>query len=146
MRPGFVLYYIPSSHVSSAASIYQDFLARALCCAAGSLAIESFFPLRGAAMKQVRRFLVLIQLLAIVAIGCSRNPRARSEKFIKSGDGYFEQGKYAEAAIEYMNAVRADRTSAAAHQHLATAERNLGDWGTAKRELELTVELQPNNT
>ena len=96
-------------------------------------------------MKQVRRFLVLIQLLAIVAIGCSRNPRARSEKFIKSGDGYFEQGKYAEAAIEYMNAVRADRTSAAAHQHLATAERNLGDWGTAKRELELTVELQPNN-
>jgi len=37
--------------------------------------------------------------------GCSRDPNVRKQKFLESGDRYFSQGKYREAAIQYSNAL-----------------------------------------
>jgi hypothetical protein len=40
---------------------------------------------------------IILQLLVLLATGCSRNPQARREEFVQSGNRYFDQGKYAEA-------------------------------------------------
>ena len=88
---------------------------------------------------------LLILLVVSSLIGCSRNQQARRDKFLQSGNRYFDQGKYAEAAIEYLNATQADPNSADAHDHLATAYTKTGNWDGAMTELERTVVLQPDN-
>jgi tetratricopeptide (TPR) repeat protein len=91
-----------------------------------------------------RAFLILLALSSLV--GCSRNPQARRDKFLQSGNRYFDQGKYAEATIEFRNAVQADPNSSDAHERLATAYTKTGNWDGAVTELERTVMLQPTNT
>jgi tetratricopeptide (TPR) repeat protein len=91
--------------------------------------------------------LTLLILLTLLSLGgCSRNPQAQHDKFMKSGRHYLEQGKYAEAAIEYRNAVQADPNSADAHEQLAAAYIKEASWDGAVKELEQTIALQPNNT
>jgi len=88
-------------------------------------------------------FVCIPQLLVLlVAFGCSGSP----QKFIPNGNHYFEQGKYAEAAIEYRNAIKVDPNSADAHYRLAVTKTKLGAWSDAFKELERTVDLQPDNT
>jgi tetratricopeptide (TPR) repeat protein len=90
-------------------------------------------------------FHFVVMLLMSCVIGCSRNPQARSDKLVRSGDHYFGQGRYEEASIEYRNALQADPKSAVAHYSLAITDTKLGDWTGAVKELERTVELQPSN-
>lgn len=96
-------------------------------------------------MKSHRFCLLLSALFVFCAAGCSRDPAAQKRKFLERGNQYFEGGKYAEAAIEFRNAVKADPTSADAHYRLAITETKLGDWPSALEELEHTVDLQPTN-
>src|ERR1700730_13537089 len=98
----------------------------------------------GIKMKHIQTVVVISILLC--ACACSRNPQARRDKFLQSGNRYFEKGKYPEAAIEYRSAVQADAKSAEAHERLATAYMKVSSWEGAVKELERTVELQPNNT
>lgn len=89
---------------------------------------------------------LVILLVAFSLTGCSQNPQARLNKFLQSGNRYLEQGKYAEAAIEYRNAIQADPKSADAHDRLASAYIKEANWDGAVKELEQTIALQPNNT
>lgn len=88
---------------------------------------------------------LLSALIVFCAAGCSRDPAAQKQKFLESGNHYFQQGKYAEAAIEFRGAIKYDPNSADAHYRLAITETKLGDWSYALRELERTVDLQPAN-
>src|SRR5262245_54632508 len=50
----------------------------------------------------------LIALMLVLAAGaCSRDPQALKAKHQKRGDDFAAQKKFAEAAIEYRNAVQA---------------------------------------
>jgi Tfp pilus assembly protein PilF len=47
--------------------------------------------------------------------GCSRDPNVRKQKYLESGQCYFEKAKYREAAIQYSNAIQVDPRFADAH-------------------------------
>jgi cellulose synthase operon protein C len=84
-------------------------------------------------------------LTAAFFSGCSPNPNVRKQKYFDSGDKYFAQGKYREAAIQYSNAIRVDPRFAQAHYQLSQAYLRLGDGNRAFQELTRTVELAPDN-
>src|SRR5229473_1927499 len=65
-----------------------------------------------------RAVLLLISAAAIL-VGCSHDPNVRKQKYLESGNKYFERGQYREAAIEYQNAIQIDKLYADAHYHLA---------------------------
>src|SRR5436853_7312116 len=95
----------------------------------------------------MRRFSVflLVILLGLTLVGCSRDPNVRKQKYFESGDRYFAKGKYREAAIQYSNAVRVDPRFAQAHSQLGETYLKLHDWNRAYTELSLAVEQDPDN-
>ena len=93
----------------------------------------------------ILRCLPFLALSVLVLAGCWRDPNVRKQKFFASGQQYFEQGKYAEASIQFSNAVDLDSRFAEAHYQLAQSCIKLGEWNRAFRELKRTVELQPEN-
>ena len=69
----------------------------------------------------------------------------RKQKYFHSGQQYFEKGKYREAAIEFVNAIKIDPRYAEAHHQLAETYLKLQKGQAAYKELARTVELQPEN-
>lgn len=88
---------------------------------------------------------VLLVLATLCAVGCSRDPIVQGRKFLERGNRYFQQGKYAEAALEFRSVVKLEPNLADAHYRLAITETKLGDWSYAIGEFERTVALQPAN-
>lgn len=84
---------------------------------------------------------VAVTLLA----GCHFDPNVRRQKYLESGDRYSAEGKYREAAIEYLNALRVDKNYPEAHYALAQTYLHLGQLNSATGELARTVALQPEN-
>jgi Tfp pilus assembly protein PilF len=84
-------------------------------------------------------------VLAVLLTGCSRDPNVRKQKYFDSGEKYFAQGNYREAAIQFANAVQIDSRFAQAHYELSQAYLKLGETNRAFQELTRTVELAPDN-
>ena len=78
-------------------------------------------------------------LVSALFTGCSRDPNVRKQKYLESGDRYFEKGKYAEAAIQYSNAIQLDSRFAQAHYQLGETYLKQGDRTRAFQELSRTV-------
>ena len=91
------------------------------------------------------RLLLICSLLAAVFTGCSRDPNVRKQKFFESGDKYFAEGKYREAALQYSNAIQIDSRYAQAHYQLGQTYLKMGDGQRAAQELARTIELAPDN-
>lgn len=91
------------------------------------------------------RLLFSCSLIAVLLTGCSRDPNVRKQKYFDSGDKYFAEGKYREAAIQYSNAIQIDPRFAQAHFQLSQTYLRLGDGQHAFLELNRTVELAPDN-
>jgi len=89
--------------------------------------------------------ILTLALIAVVFTGCSRDPNVRKQKFLASGQRYFAEGKYPEAAIQFSNAIDLDPGFAEAHYQLAQTELKLRAWNLALQELNRTIELQPQN-
>ena len=66
-------------------------------------------------------------LALVVAVACSGDPAEQRRRFIANGDKYSQEGKTAEAIIEYQNAVQVDARSGDARVKLATAYEAVGD-------------------
>ena len=73
------------------------------------------------------RSLLVCSLVAALFTGCSRDPNVRKQKYFDSGEHYFEEGKYREAAIQYANAIQVDSRFAQAHYQLGQTYLKLGD-------------------
>jgi len=93
----------------------------------------------------VVRLLLIGFFVSALFTGCSRDPNVRKQKYLESGDRYFDKGKYREAAIQYANAVQVDSRFAQAHYQLGQTYLKLGDSSRAFQELSRTVELAPDN-
>lgn len=91
------------------------------------------------------RLLILSSLLLALSTGCSRDPNVRKQKYFDSGEKYFAEGKYREAAIQYSNATQIDARFAEAHYKLSQAYLKLGDSTRAFQELSRSVDLAPDN-
>jgi len=88
----------------------------------------------------------LILFLALVSLfGCSRDPNVRKQKYLESGQRYFEKGKYGEAVIQFSNAIQVDPRFPDAHYHLAQTYLKLQQWSPAYQELQRTLQFQPDN-
>lgn len=83
--------------------------------------------------------------LALLATGCNRDPNVRKQKYLESGQRYYNEGKYKEATLQYYNALKADKNFAPAHYELGRAFLKLGMVGQAYPELATAVNLQPTN-
>jgi len=89
--------------------------------------------------------LLLCSLALVALVACSRDPNVRKQKYFASGNRYFDNGKFADASIEFSNAVQVDPQFAAAHYKLAQTYLKMQRFQEAYRELERTVELEPRN-
>jgi cellulose synthase operon protein C len=94
----------------------------------------------------MRRFpalgsVLLCFLLTLLWTGCSRDPNVKKQKYLESGQRYFDQQRYREAAIQFSNAVQVDPQFAQAHYQLGETLLKLQDWNHAFSELSRAVEL-----
>jgi tetratricopeptide (TPR) repeat protein len=89
--------------------------------------------------------LLTCSLFAAFFSGCSRDPNVKKQKYLESGDKYFAESKYREAAIEYLNAIQVDSRFAQAHYELGQTYLKLDDKSRAFQELNRAVELDPDN-
>jgi tetratricopeptide (TPR) repeat protein len=88
----------------------------------------------------------LLSLIAIALLtGCSRDPNGRKQKYLESGQRYFEKGKYPEAIIQFGNAIQVDPRFAEAHYQMSQALIKMQDWPRAYSELNRTVDLKPES-
>jgi Tfp pilus assembly protein PilF len=98
-------------------------------------------------MKRIafhRSFLLALLTLALLA-GCSRDPNVRKQKYLESGNRYFQKQDYRAAAIQFENAIQVDPKYAAAHYQLAQSFLHLADWRGGYLELTRTIDLAPEN-
>jgi tetratricopeptide (TPR) repeat protein len=104
-------------------------------------------PFRGETMSRsaVVRLFIIGFLVTALLTGCTRDPNIRKQKYLESGDRYFDKGKYHEAAIQYSNAVQLDPRFAQAHYKLAETYLKLDDGTHAFQELSRSVDLAPDN-
>src|ERR1035441_9581967 len=90
-------------------------------------------------------WVIMLFVAAALLAGCHGDPNVRKQKYLESGERYSTQGKYREAAIQYLNALKEDKNFADAHYALAQAYEHLGQFSGAYRELVRTVDLEPTN-
>ncbi|HRR27513.1 MAG TPA: tetratricopeptide repeat protein, partial [Acidobacteriota bacterium] len=77
--------------------------------------------------------------------GCSEDPVAQRDRYIQSAEEYVEQGKYQEAVIQYLNALKADPGFVPARLALAETYERLGDFSAAVNEYRRIVDENPAN-
>src|SRR5688572_27222854 len=96
-------------------------------------------------MIRMTRALPIVLCLCAIVAGCSRDPNVRKQKYLESGNKYFENGKHREAVIQYSNAIQVDPNFTEGHFRLAQAHLKLNAWNGAYTELNKTVDLQPDH-
>src|SRR5688572_8375103 len=95
-------------------------------------------------LKSYRLYAVLTALCCVIPIvSCSKDPEQQKRAYFASGNRYFEQKKYAEAVVEYRNAVRIDAAYGEAHERLSAALFEKGDVPEAARALVRAADLLP---
>src|SRR5215469_5897083 len=98
-------------------------------------------------MASLRLMLVwlLVAFLLGALGGCSRDPQILKQKHFDKGKAYAEKGKYAEAAIEYQNALQIDSRFEPARYELALCYLKRGAFQQAYMELARAVEIAPDD-
>jgi tetratricopeptide (TPR) repeat protein len=109
--------------------------------AVGDMATTDTGRVRGSGFRYVTAALCLLMVLFTA---CSRDPNVRKQKYLESGQRYFDKGQYREAAIQFENAIQVDARFADAHYKLAQTALKLEQWPAAYQELSKTIELQPD--
>lgn len=82
--------------------------------------------------------------VALAAGGCSTDPNVAKQEHFARGEQYFADGKYAEAIIEYRNAVQLDAKFGQARYKLAQAYSRTGDVRGALAEMVRASDLLPD--
>ncbi|HEX8181636.1 MAG TPA: tetratricopeptide repeat protein [Pyrinomonadaceae bacterium] len=90
-------------------------------------------------------FILLSLLLALASVACSNPEKAKAEH-LRRGEQYLKDKKYAEAALEFRNALQLDERLTAAHWGLAQAFEGQENFLPAIQELRRTLELDPNQS
>jgi tetratricopeptide (TPR) repeat protein len=92
----------------------------------------------------MRYWSVVTVCAVLVAAGCGKSERTK-EQFFEAGTQYAQQQKYAEAILEYRNALKLDPKFAAAHGKLGEALLEANDGAGALRELVVAADLSPKD-
>ncbi|MDX2180112.1 MAG: tetratricopeptide repeat protein [Bryobacteraceae bacterium] len=89
--------------------------------------------------------LLLLAALALFAGACNRDPKVQRQKYLESGNRYFNNSKFKEASIMYRRALQQDMRFGEAYYRLGLSELRLGRPVDALRALQRAVELEPDN-
>jgi putative PEP-CTERM system TPR-repeat lipoprotein len=94
-----------------------------------------------------RRSLLTFTVLAALVLGsaCAGDPEARKQKYMASGDEYFNKEEYSTAIIEYRNAIGIDARFGKAHAKLAESYLRAGDPANALSEFARAADLLPDD-
>ena len=84
-------------------------------------------------------------LLGLVLLGCSTDPEVAKQRLLETANGYFDRGRYKEAALIYRRAIQTDRRFGEAYYRLGLAQLRLGRVQGAFNALTRATELQPEN-
>ena len=82
---------------------------------------------------------VLLLLASLFELGCQRS----AQYYMQTGAKYYQQGKYADAAINYRKSIQKLPQFAEAHYRLGLAEAKQGHQVEAYQELEQAIALAP---
>ena len=94
-------------------------------------------------MKQQASVAFVMSFLALSLVACREDPQKAKVRFVASGDRFFAEKNYAEAIIQYRNAVAKDGSYGAARFKLGDAYEKSGDFRNALRELVRAADLMP---
>ncbi len=96
-----------------------------------------------ACMKQISLSAAAVVCLLLTA--CYRDAGAMRDQCVRSGNKYFQNGRYKEASILYRRALQFDPKSAEAYYRLGVVQLALGAYVDAARALERASSLDPSN-
>jgi tetratricopeptide (TPR) repeat protein len=88
--------------------------------------------------------LAALTLALVWASGCS-DPAKKKQSYLESGNRYFAEGKYDEAAIEYQNAIQIDARFGQARIKLAETYVRQGNHSSAVGEYVRAADLLPDD-
>src|SRR5579864_1016456 len=94
----------------------------------------------------MRRVCFLVAVPPILFLmACNRDPQAMRDKCVRSGNKYFQTGKYKEASILYRRALQFDPKSGEAYYRLGLVNLALREYADAAGALQRASSLDPNN-
>ncbi len=91
------------------------------------------------------RHLICTALAALTLVSCSRDPNYLKQKYLDSGNKYYDQKRYPEASIFYRKAIDKDRKFGPAYYRLALVDLKLEQVSNAYEALRRACELLPKN-
>lgn len=91
------------------------------------------------------KFLLICVVALATLVACSRNPNELKQRYLESGNRYFDHGEYRSAVIQYLNAIRIDSEFEEAHFRLAQSYLKLGIAAGAYQELTRAVDENPDD-
>jgi tetratricopeptide (TPR) repeat protein len=89
---------------------------------------------------------ILLALLASLLAGCSRDPIQRRNAYFANGKKYYQEKKYADAAIEFKNAVKADPRFTEGYYYLGLTQKQRGDLQASLQAFSHSLEINPQQT
>src|SRR5262245_26865705 len=98
-----------------------------------------------APQSRMRKMRGLGLVLILAAFGCRTNPDVTKQEYVKSGDRYVAEKKYAEAIVQYRNALQQDPKFGEARTKLGDTYATIGDGPGALREYVRAADLMPND-
>jgi tetratricopeptide (TPR) repeat protein len=89
--------------------------------------------------------LILLALAAMLFSSCSRDPNVAKQRYLQSGQRYYDRGEYGRASIQFRKALQIDHRYAEAYYRLALADIKLQLWPDVIRALDQATALDPSN-
>lgn len=94
-------------------------------------------------MKNLKCALIL--LIAFGFVACDSDPKVARQKYLDTGNRYFNNAKYRQAEIFYSRSIQKDPRFGEAYYRISLTQLKLGKVRDAMRNLQRAVELQPEN-
>lgn len=91
------------------------------------------------------KFRLYVWLLGACLLAACQNPAKDKAAYLARGQEYLQAQRYAEARIEFRNALQIDRNLAAAHHGLGEASLALGNLQEAAEQFQLAAKLDLND-
>jgi tetratricopeptide (TPR) repeat protein len=88
---------------------------------------------------------LIVAAVALIALGCS-TPEEKAASYVKDGKELFQKGNYAQAGLQFRNALQLNNKLPDAWLYLGKIDLRNQKWDDAYKDLSRAVALDPNNT
>ncbi|MBN1636666.1 MAG: tetratricopeptide repeat protein [Deltaproteobacteria bacterium] len=96
-------------------------------------------------MKKIKAIILLLFAFQLICAGCANNPEEKRQEYLTSAQEYMQQEKYAEAAIQYQNALQIAPDDAETLIKLGEVMLSLKRVPEAYRAFDRAIKTDPTN-